>query len=181
MRLHSLKGSCMQTYVVLCCGSAAANALVIKRFFWKNEMAFKWKGENRIVRYFILRQHPFFSERFRLNDWQDKINPKWLCFQNFYKTPRRSVFTATMGENVPFPDIVTTPFLLLSNFYKIGEYSDPKIGISAIRISKNPKFPGLFNQWWGGGVEHYGYLEVREQVILYGENGYSLRFPYVVL
>lgn len=79
------------------------------------------------MRYFILRQHPFFSERFRLNDWQDKINPKWLCFQNFYKTPRRSVFTATMGENVPFPDIVTAPFLLLSNLIiNVAElYGDP--------------------------------------------------------
>ena len=51
--------------------------------------------------------------------------------------------------------------------YKIGEYSDPKIGISGIRISENPEFPGLFNQWWGGGVEHYGYLEVREKQLIY--------------
>jgi len=51
--------------------------------------------------------------------------------------------------------------------YKIGEYSDPKIGISAIRISDDPKFPGLFDQWWGGGVEHYGYLEVREKRLIY--------------
>lgn len=68
-----------------------------------------------MVRYFIMRQHPFFSERFRLSEWQEKINPKWLCFQEFYKTPRRCVLTASIGENVPFPDIVTTPFLLLSN------------------------------------------------------------------
>lgn len=39
-----------------------------------------------------------------------------------------------------------------NSVHKIGEYSDPKIGISAIRISENPKFPGLFNQWWGGGM-----------------------------
>ena len=67
------------------------------------------------MRYFIMRQHLFFSERFRLNEWQEKINPKWLCFQDFYKTPRRCVLTASIGENVPFPDIVTAPFLLLSN------------------------------------------------------------------
>lgn len=54
-----------------------------------------------------------------------------------------------------------------NSVYKIGEYSDPKIGISAIRISENPKFPGLFNQWWGGGMEHYGYLEVREKRLIY--------------
>lgn len=59
--------------------------------------------------------------------------------------------------------------------YKIGEYSDPKIGISGIRISENPEFPGLFNQWWGGGVEHYGYLEVREKQLIYEELWYMDR------
>jgi len=59
--------------------------------------------------------------------------------------------------------------------YKIGEYSDPKVGISAIRISENPEFPGLFNQWWGGGVEHYGYLEVREKQLIYEDLWYMDR------
>ncbi len=59
--------------------------------------------------------------------------------------------------------------------YKIGEYSDPKVGISAIRISENPEFPGLFNQWWGGGVEHYGYLEVREKRLIYEDLWYMDR------
>lgn len=79
------------------------------------------------MRYFIMRQHPFFSERFRLNEWQEKINPKWLCFQDFYKTPRRCVLTASIGENVPFPDIVTAPFLLLSNLMMdvVKIYSEP--------------------------------------------------------
>lgn len=79
------------------------------------------------MRYFIMRQHLFFSERFRLNEWQEKINPKWLCFQDFYKTPRRCVLTASIGENVPFPDIVTAPFLLLSNLMMdvVKIYSEP--------------------------------------------------------
>lgn len=68
------------------------------------------------MRYFILRQDPFFSDRFRLEGWQEKINPKWICFQDFHKIPPRNVLTATLGENVPFPDIVTAPFLLLSSF-----------------------------------------------------------------
>lgn len=62
-----------------------------------------------------------------------------------------------------------------NSVYKIGEYSDSKIGISAIRISENPKFPGLFNQWWGGGVEHYGYLEVREKRLIYEDLWYIER------
>ncbi|MCI8983445.1 MAG: hypothetical protein HFG78_13765 [Hungatella sp.] len=59
-----------------------------------------------------------------------------------------------------------------NSVYKIGEYSDSKIGISAIHVSENPKFPGLFNQWWGGGVEHYGYLEVREKRLIYEDLWY---------
>ena len=59
-----------------------------------------------------------------------------------------------------------------NSVYKIGEYSDSKIGISAIHVSDNPKFPGLFNQWWGGGVEHYGYLEVREKRLIYEDLWY---------
>ena len=54
-----------------------------------------------------------------------------------------------------------------NSVFKIGEYSDPKVGISAIRLSENPKFPGLFNLWWGGGVEYYGYLGVREKRLIY--------------
>lgn len=43
---------------------------------------------------------------------------------------------------------------------KYGDYSNPKIGKSALRVSDNPMFPGLFTLWWGGGVEHYDYLYI---------------------
>ena len=66
------------------------------------------------MRYFILRQNPFLGQKIQLNGWQEKINTKWICFQDFYKTPRRCVLTASFGENTPFPDIVINPFLLLS-------------------------------------------------------------------
>lgn len=66
------------------------------------------------MKYFILRQNPYFSERLQLDGWQEKIDPKWICFQDFYKVPRRCIVTATLGENLSFPDIVTAPFLLLS-------------------------------------------------------------------
>ena len=48
------------------------------------------------------------------------------------------------------------------NLKKYGDYSNPKIGQSGLYISDNPMFPGLFTLWWGGGVEHYGYLYVDE-------------------
>ena len=67
------------------------------------------------MKYFILQQEPFFADRFHIEGWQDKINLQWICAQDFYKIPPRNVLTATVGENVPFPDIVTAPFLLMSS------------------------------------------------------------------
>lgn len=92
-----------------------------------------------MVRYFIMRQNTFFSERFRLNEWQEKINPKWLCFQDFYKTPRRCILTASIGENVPFPDIVIAPFLLLSNLMMdvVKLYGEPVYKRDVIIISEH--------------------------------------------
>jgi len=92
-----------------------------------------------VVRYFIMRQNTFFSERFRLNEWQEKINPKWLCFQDFYKTPRRCILTASIGENVPFPDIVIAPFLLLSNLMMdvVKLYGEPVYKRDVIIISEH--------------------------------------------
>ena len=91
------------------------------------------------MRYFIMRQNTFFSERFRLNEWQEKINPKWLCFQDFYKTPRRCILTASIGENVPFPDIVIAPFLLLSNLMMdvVKLYGEPVYKRDVIIISEH--------------------------------------------
>ena len=92
-----------------------------------------------MVRYFIMRQNTFFSVRFRLNEWQEKINPKWLCFQDFYKTPRRCILTASIGENVPFPDIVIAPFLLLSNLMMdvVKLYGEPVYKRDVIIISEH--------------------------------------------
>lgn len=86
-----------------------------------------------------MRQNTFFSERFRLNEWQEKINPKWLCFQDFYKTPRRCILTASIGENVPFPDIVIAPFLLLSNLMMdvVKLYGEPVYKRDVIIISEH--------------------------------------------
>lgn len=50
--------------------------------------------------------------------------------------------------------------------FKTGEYTDAKVG-SAFRISDNPLYPGLFDLRWGGGVEHYGYITVDGDLLVY--------------
>jgi len=51
--------------------------------------------------------------------------------------------------------------------FEVGKYSNPKIGVADLRFSTNPDFSGLFTFWWGGGVEHYGYLTVNDRELLY--------------
>ena len=51
--------------------------------------------------------------------------------------------------------------------FEVGKYSNPKIGVAALRFSTKPEFSGLFTFWWGGGVEHYGYLTVKDKELIY--------------
>lgn len=50
--------------------------------------------------------------------------------------------------------------------FKTGEYTDAKVG-SALRVSDNPLYPGLFDLRWGGGVERYGYITVNKDLLVY--------------
>ena len=50
------------------------------------------------------------------------------------------------------------------NVSKIGDYSNPKESfLGGFRFSDNPMFPGLFDCWWGGGVEYYGYFTIKDR------------------
>jgi len=50
--------------------------------------------------------------------------------------------------------------------FKTGEYTDVKVG-SALCVSDDPRYPGLFDLRWGGGVEHYGYITVDKDLLVY--------------
>lgn len=64
---------------------------------------------------------------------------------------------------------ILTVYSYNGEIYKMGDYSDSKIGISAFVVPANPELRGLFNLWWGGGVEHYGYLFVKDGNLTYEE------------
>lgn len=52
--------------------------------------------------------------------------------------------------------------------YKIGEYSNPKGSFTGgFRISSNSEFSGLFEDWWGGGKDYYGYILVDNEELIY--------------
>ena len=50
--------------------------------------------------------------------------------------------------------------------YEIGEMDDPGSYASVFRFSNNPKFPGLFWLRYGGGMERYGYLSIKEENLM---------------
>lgn len=66
------------------------------------------------MKYFSLKQHPYFKGTFRLNHWKETINPAWISLGEFYKIPRSCVITVDMDETTAFPDLISTPFLLFS-------------------------------------------------------------------
>lgn len=57
---------------------------------------------------------------------------------------------------------VLTAYAYNNSVVKLGDYHDAKIGVAALRVSEKAEFPGLFTMTWGGGIENYGYLSVRD-------------------
>ena len=66
------------------------------------------------MRYFLLGQHPYFKSAFRLMDQKQKVDLAWICADGFYKIPKNLVITVDRDETAAFPDIITSPILLLS-------------------------------------------------------------------
>jgi len=63
---------------------------------------------------------------------------------------------------------VLTVYAYNGNVHKIGDYSNQKESfVGGFRFSNKLEFPGLFECWWGGGVEHYGYLSVKEKQLVF--------------
>lgn len=58
---------------------------------------------------------------------------------------------------------------LNNNVCYMGEHQDPKTGTSAPLISNSVEFKGLFTVWWGGGVYHYGYISIENNLLKYEE------------
>ena len=54
-----------------------------------------------------------------------------------------------------------------NSIYKIGEFENAGSYASALCITDNPMFGGLFLLWYGGGVERYGYLSVEDRELKY--------------
>lgn len=89
---------------------------------------------------------------FSLRDLDNNGVPELLVFQN-----------NSNGLNA-----VLTVYAFDGNVYEIGEYSNPKGSfVGGFRISDNPKFPGLFECWWGGGEDYYGYLPIKDGELIY--------------
>lgn len=92
--------------------------------------------------------------------------------QNFSKTKDYQVFAFSLRDldKDEIPELIivqsnavhgiVSVYFYDGDLKKYGDYSNPKIGKSALCVSDNRMFPGLFTLWWGGGVEHYDYLYI---------------------
>lgn len=92
--------------------------------------------------------------------------------QNFSKTKDYQVFAFSLRDldKDEIPELIivqsnavhgiVSVYFYDGDLKKYGDYSNPKIGKSALYVSDNRMFPGLFSLWWGGGVEHYDYLYI---------------------
>ena len=82
----------------------------------------------------------------------------------------RDINSDGVPELILFQSNVSIALLEIYSFkdeiFKTGEYTDAKVG-SALRVSDNPLYPGLFDLRWGGGVEHYGYITVVDDLLVY--------------
>ena len=55
-----------------------------------------------------------------------------------------------------------------NDIFTVGCYSNPKESFTGgFHCSTNTKYPGLFEVWWGGGIEHYGYLSMNSKSLEY--------------
>ncbi len=150
----------------------------------KNEKSEPEKSETNDVRTEIKAEPSASSELFRYQD-EDSVVKTWqeayVVFLRDFSvfTDNEPSFSLRDIDNNGIPELIivhedgkTTDSVLTTYYYdgtvyKIGDYSDSKIGVAGLRISDNPMFPGLFTSWWGGGVEHYGYLTVRNERLSY--------------
>lgn len=66
------------------------------------------------MKYFVMREHWDFINRFHLSGWENQINPQWVCFEELHRIPQRNDLSVKEENGCPLPDIITAPFLLVS-------------------------------------------------------------------
>lgn len=67
-------------------------------------------------------------------------------------------------------ETVVEVYTFTTEVVKLGEYSNPTgKSLNGFRYSNNSKFPGIFEYYWGYGVDHYRYIYVKDGKVLYEE------------
>ncbi|MGI6247985.1 MAG: hypothetical protein ACOYJX_01070 [Acutalibacteraceae bacterium] len=71
---------------------------------------------------------------------------------------------------------VLTAYSYDGNVNKIGDFANESTSFAeGFRLSKKTMFPGLFESWHGGGVEHYGYLSLKDGKLIHEDLWYCDR------
>jgi len=111
----------------------------------------------------------------------ESYKAKYVEFLKAYKTESKVCTYALRDfDNNEIPELIiinSTGYALKTvvsiysyngEVYKMGDYSNPS-GSSAngFRFSTNPKYPGLFELYWGYDVDHFGYISIKDGKVSY--------------
>lgn len=67
------------------------------------------------MKYFTLQTQQLFLDSLQIKEWSRQINTQWLCVDELYRVPKRMVFPVSLREFMPLPDIITFPFLMITD------------------------------------------------------------------
>ncbi|MBR5922308.1 MAG: hypothetical protein IKZ59_00785 [Clostridia bacterium] len=88
---------------------------------------------------------------FSLRDLDQDSIPELLIRQGNEKDQTRRLFVYSYDDGV----------------CKIGECDDPNSFAGTFLFSDHLEYPGLFSCKWGGGIERYGYLSIKDNQLVY--------------
>lgn len=67
------------------------------------------------MQYFTMQTQKLFLESLNIIGWQEKINKDWICLDELHRIPKRILLPVGKRDTVPFPDIISSPFLMVTD------------------------------------------------------------------
>ena len=67
------------------------------------------------MKYFHIFMDPTYVDAPNLNNWYDKLDPRKVCPEWAHLIPRRISIQLAPNTNLLFPDVISSPFFLVSD------------------------------------------------------------------
>lgn len=88
------------------------------------------------MKYFIIRPDKDMVKRINVVKWRAVINDRWINHHDFHLLPPRSLLEMVTMEHPVLPEIITSPFILISEMFHsvMKMYGDPFLEKDVILI-----------------------------------------------